>query len=56
MREKFNTSFDDAAYDRLKVKRPDGGRDIASAWVEKQYDLPFDMRLYTSCGPMPARR
>ena len=52
MREKFNTSFDDAAYDRLKVKRPDGGCYIASAWVEKQYDLPFDMRLYTSCGPM----
>ena len=25
MRDKFNTSFDDAAYDRLKVKRPDGG-------------------------------
>lgn len=49
---KLNVSFDNEAYEKLKVPRKDGGCYIAAASVKKKYDLPFDMRLYSTCGPM----
>ena len=52
LREKINVSFDNEAYEKLKVPRKDGGCYIAAATVKKKYNLPFDMRLYSACGPM----
>lgn len=52
LKNKLNASFDNAAYQKYMIPRKDGGCYIAFATVFKQYDLPFDMRLYSSCGPM----
>ncbi len=49
---KLNVPSDNAAFNKFMVARKDGGCYIASAMVDKEYNLPFDMREYSVCGPM----
>ena len=50
--EMLNVQFDSPTYENFKVARKDGGYYVAFACVDKKYDLPFDMRKYSACGPM----
>lgn len=49
---RLNIAFDAEKYDSFKVARKDGGRYVAFASVAREYELSFDARKYSACGPM----